>query len=52
MPGVGTIQDLVGNRLPLVTAILVSGWLPFTTGNQNFRVRVVNGYHWLPEFQS
>ena len=35
------IQDLVGYRLPLVTRILVSGWLPVTTGNQNFSLRVV-----------
>ena len=35
-------------RLPLVTLILVSGWLPVTTGYQNFRIRVVTGYYWLP----
>ena len=58
LPGVGMIQDLVGYRLPLVTRILVSGWLPVTThyhyfslrvvpvttDYQNFRMRVVTGY--------
>ena len=53
MTGVGTIQDLVGYRLPLVTRIwsqggywlpmvtriLVSGWLPVTTGYQNWWFR-------------
>ena len=46
------IQDLVGYRLPLVTRILVSGWLPVTTGYQNLGLRLVTGYHWLPEFGS
>ena len=25
-------------------------WLPVTTGYQNFGLRVVTGYHWLPGF--
>ena len=28
------------------------GWLPVTTGYQNFGRWVVTGYHWLPEFGS
>ena len=28
------------------------GWLPVTTGYQNFGLRVVTGYHLLPEFGS
>ena len=28
------------------------GWLPVTTGYQNFGLRVVTGYHWLLEFRS
>ena len=39
-------------QLPLVTRILVSGWLPLTTGYQNFGPRVVTDYHCLPEFQA
>ena len=31
---------------------LVSRWLPVTTGNQNFGLKVVTGYHWLPEIWS
>ena len=46
------IQDLVGNRLSLVTRILFSGCLPVTTGYLNFGLRVVTGYNWLPEFQN
>ena len=62
-PGVGMIQDMVayrlpefwsqgGNRLPLVTGIWFSGWLPVSTGYQNLGLRVVTGNHWLPEFWS
>ena len=43
---------MVDNRLPLVTRIFVSGWIPVTTGHQNFGLRVVTGYDWLPEFSS
>ena len=28
------------------------GWLPVTTGYQNFGPKVVTGYYWLPEFGS
>ena len=52
LPGVGMIQDLVGYRLPLVTRILVSGWLPVTTGYQTLVFMVVTGFHWLPKFRS
>ena len=38
-PGVGMIQDLSDYRLPLVTRILLSGWLPVTTGYHNFGFR-------------
>ena len=43
-----------GYRLPLVTRISVSGWLPVTTGYQIGRYRPelhppVTGYHRLPE---
>ena len=51
-PGVGMIQDLVGYRLPLVSRILVSGWIPVTTGYQNLVFRVFTGFHWLPEFRA
>ena len=51
-PGVGMIQDLVGYRLPLVSRILVSGWIPVTTCYQNLVFRVFTGFHWLPEFRS
>ena len=37
-----------GYRLPMVTRISVSGWLPVTTGYQNIGLKVVTGYHWLP----
>ena len=60
------IQDSIGYRLPVVTRIFVSGWLPVTTcyhdfslrvvpvttGYHNFRIRVVTVYHWLPSFRS
>ena len=46
------IQDLGGYQLSIVTRILVSGWLPVTTGYQNFRPWLFAGYHWLPEFRS
>ena len=42
----------VGDRLPLVTRILVTGSLPLTDGDQNFGLRVVTSYHCLPEFRS
>ena len=42
------IQDFGGYRLSLVSRILVSGWLPVTTGYQNFGLRFVTGYHWSP----
>ena len=45
-------RSQTGHRLPLVTRILVSGWLPVTTGYQNFSLRVVTGYHWLQGFRS
>ena len=39
------IQDLCVYRLPLVTRILVSGWLPVTAGCLNFGLRVITiGY--------
>ena len=44
------IQDFGGYRSPLVTKILVTGWLPVTTGYHNFALRLVTGYHWLSEF--
>ena len=51
--GVGEIQDSVGYRLPLATIILISGWLPVTTGYHNFGLTVVpvtkfDDLHWLP----
>ena len=27
------------------------GWLPVTTGYQNFGLKVVTGNYWLPEFR-
>ena len=41
-----------GYWFPLVTRILISGWLPVTTGYQNFRPRLVTRYHWLSEFRT
>ena len=46
------IENLVGYRLPLVTRILVSRWLPVTTVYQNFGLTVVSGYRWLQKFQT
>ena len=37
--GVGMIQDFGGYRLTLVTSMLVSGWLPVTSGNPWLDVR-------------
>ena len=39
-----------GYRLPLITIISDSGWLPVITGYHNFGLSFVTGYHWLPEF--
>ena len=52
LSGVGMIQDSGGYRLQLVTRMLISGRLPVPTGNQNFVLRMVTGYQWLPEFWS
>ena len=43
-------QNFVSGWLPVTTGYqnLVSGWLPVTTGYQNFGLRLVTGYHWLP----
>ena len=41
-----------GYRLPLVTIIPDSGWLPVTAGYQDFELMVVTGYRWLPEFRT
>ena len=46
------ILDWACYRFPLITGILVSGWLPFTTGYQNLDFRVFTGYHWFPKFRS
>ena len=42
LSGVGMIQDLIGYRLSSVTFILVSNWLPVTSGYQISRLRPVN----------
>ena len=39
-----------GPRLPLVTRILVSGWLPVTNGYQNFGLSLVTGYKLVTKF--